>query len=248
MKEASHFHSTALMRIRSASGGNQFAVVQRTFIAQLWRVVMRVTQNITHTQRQLLQQSWGNEIVRFTGDGQLSRQRYPETADTHGQMQLPAVPPTVITTLAPGGFRINRRMRHNACQTMLLVPDATIGAQGGTIDGGGGPLYRPGLQAFNQQTAKAANQRRQSCGQPFKASVPRAARRKAAVFSQQEADLLGQRIRLREEIEQRVSRIEAANNHDDQGFDKQLVGVSFLPPALALLWRRGRRKVLDKRK
>lgn len=51
----------------------------------------------------------------------------------------------------------------------------------------------------------------------------------------------------RSEVEQRVSGIEAANDHHNQSFDKELVGVSFLPSALALLrWRR--RKMLDQQK
>src|SRR5215208_6499169 len=98
MKDSPHFNSTVPMRMRATSRGYQFAIVQPTSLAQLRRVVVRVTQNIAHFQGQLLQQSWRNQIIGFTGQGEFGGQRYPQTADADGQMQLPAIPPTVIAT------------------------------------------------------------------------------------------------------------------------------------------------------
>jgi hypothetical protein len=46
---------------------------------------------------------------------------------------------------------------------------------------------------------------------------------------------------LVQKAEQGIGRIEPPNNHDDQGFDKELVGIELLPPTLAFdrWWGRG---------
>ena len=62
-----------------------------------------------------------------------------------------------------------------------------------------------------------------------------------------ELELIEVKGYVSQEIEQGISAIEAANNHDDKGFDKELVGVSFLSPPLSFL-RRWRRKELGKQK
>src|SRR5205085_7866763 len=102
-----------------------------------------------------------------------------------------------------------------------LMPDAAIGAQRRAINSDSAPLRRPRLQASNQQTTQTANQGRQAGGQLFKTALPGAARRKAPVFSQQGADSLRQLVRLSQKVEQGVSRVEAANDHDDQSLDKE---------------------------
>ena len=38
---------------------------------------------------------------------------------------------------------------------------------------------------------------------------------------------------------------ESPNNHDDQRFEKELVGIDLLPPTLACDWRRGHRYLLN---
>src|SRR5215471_17584818 len=150
MKNPADFDSPIPVRIRATTRGDQFAVVQGTFLAQLGGVVMRVPENIPDFQRQLLQQLWGDHVVGVTGDGELSSQRYPEAADDDRQMQFPAVPPAVIPGLAPGGFGVNRRMRDFPGQPMFLMPDAPIGAQGGTVDGCRMALLDPRLQQRDQ--------------------------------------------------------------------------------------------------
>src|ERR1700754_5175058 len=237
MKDSPHLNSTVLMRMRASSRRHQFAIMPDAFLPQLWRVVVRVTQHVAHLQGQLLQQFWRDQIVGFTGQGEFCGQWNPQAADADGQMQLPAVPPTVIPTLAPGRFCIYRGMRHFTSQAMFLMPYAAIGAQWRTINGGGSPLGRPRLQTHNQPATQTTNQGGQAYGQLLKAALPGAARRKASVFSQQGTDGQRQGIRLGQKAEQGISGIEAANDHDDQGFDKELVGVGFLSPTLSFLRR-----------
>src|SRR4030095_3029274 len=110
MKDPADFDSPIPMGIRATPRGDQFAVMQRTFRAQLGGVVMGVAEDIAHLQWQLLQQPWGNQIVGVTGDSELRGQGEPDAADHDRQMQLPAVPPAVISTLTPRGFGVNRRM------------------------------------------------------------------------------------------------------------------------------------------
>ena len=147
MKDPADFDAPIPMGIRATTRGDQFPVVQRTFRAQLGGVVMRVPEDIPDRHRQLLQQLWGNQIVGVTGDGELCGQGNPDAPDHDRQMQLPAVPPAVIPGLAPGGFGVNRGMRDFPRQPMFLVPDAAVGAQGRTVDGGRVSLGGPGLQA-----------------------------------------------------------------------------------------------------
>src|SRR4029453_277014 len=128
MKEPADFDPTISMGIRTTACGDQFTIVQGTLLAQLWGVVMGVTQDIPHRHRQLLQQLWGNDIVGVTGAGELRGQGEPDAAHRDGQMQLPAVPPAMIPGLAPGGFSVNRGMRQSPAQPMFLVPDATVSA------------------------------------------------------------------------------------------------------------------------
>ena len=65
------------------------------------------------------------------------------------------------------------------------------------------------------------------------------------MLRQQEPNLLGYRIGLFEKVEQGIGRIEPPNNHDNQRFDKELVGIELLPPARAFARRRGRRYLLN---
>ena len=71
MKEPADFNAPITVGIRTTPRGNQFAVVQRTFLAQLRGVVMGVAKDIPDFQRQLLQQLGRDQIVGVTGDGKL---------------------------------------------------------------------------------------------------------------------------------------------------------------------------------
>src|SRR5215471_5701769 len=245
MKYPTDFDAPIAMGIPAPTRSDQFTVMQRTFLAQLGGVVMRVPEHIPDRHRQLLQQLGGDHIVGVTGDGELRRQRNPEAADDDRQMQLPAVPPAVIPGLTPGGFGVNRSMRDFPSQPMFLMPDATVGAQGRTVDGGRMPLGCPRLQQRDQMASQTSNQRGQPRGQGLKASFPSTPRGKTAVLRQQGPNLLGYRIGLFEKVEQGVGRIESPNNHDDERFDKELVGIELLPPTLAFDRGRGRGYLLD---
>jgi len=52
-------------------------------------------------------------------------------------------------------------------------------------------------------------------------------------------------IVLFQKTEQGIGRIEPPNNHDDERFDKELVGIELLSPALAFDGGRGRGDLLD---
>src|SRR5438093_8621312 len=144
MKDPSDVDSPIPMGIRTTARGDQFAVVQRTFLAQLGGVVMCVPEDIPDFQRQLFQQLGSDHVVGVTGDGKLSRQRNPEAADDDRQMQLPSIPPAVIPGLTPSGFGVNRSMWDFPGQPMFLVPDTPVGAQGRTVDSRGVSLRGPG--------------------------------------------------------------------------------------------------------
>src|SRR2546423_3314009 len=120
MKNPADFDSPIPVGIRTTTRGDQFAVVQRTFLAQLGGVVMCIPKDISDFQRQLLQQLWSKHVVGVTGDGELRSQRQPNVADGDRQMQFPTVPPAMIPGLAPGSFSVNRRMRDFSGQPMFL--------------------------------------------------------------------------------------------------------------------------------
>src|ERR1700758_4178027 len=122
MKNPADFDSPIPVGIRATTRGDQFAVVQRTFLAQLGGVVMGVAEDIPDFQRQLLQQLWRDHVVGVTSNGELSSQRQPNVAAGARQMQFPTVPPAMIPRLAPGGFGVNRSMRDFPGQPMFLVP------------------------------------------------------------------------------------------------------------------------------
>src|SRR5437879_2524744 len=185
MKDPSDFNPTIPMGIRASTRGEQFAIVQRTFLAQLGGVIMRVSQDVPYCHRQLLQQLGSDHVIGVTGDGELGGQRNPDTANHDRQMQLPAVPPAVIPRLAPGRFGINRGMRDFPCQSMFLVPDTPVGTQGGTVDSRRVSLHSPRLQQLDQMTAQTPDQGGQPRWQGRKASFPGAPRRKTPMLRQQ---------------------------------------------------------------
>src|SRR5262245_53178662 len=142
---------------------------------------MRVTEDIPHRHRQLLQQLGSYDIVGVTGHGELRSQGEPDAADDDRQMQLPAVPPAMIPGLAPGGFGVNRGMRHYSCQPMLLVPDTPVGAQWCTVDSRRVSLCSPGLKQLDQMAAQTPDQGGQPRRQCLKTSFPGAPRRETSV-------------------------------------------------------------------
>src|SRR5215469_15144710 len=175
---------------------------------------MRVTQDVPYRHRQLLQQLWSDHIVGGAGDGKLGGQREPDAPERDRQMQLPAVPPAVISRLAPGRFAVNRGMRDLPCQPMLLVPDAPVGAQWGTVDGRRVSLGCPGLQQCDQMAPQTANQRWQPRWQLCKAAFPGAPCGKPPVLCQQGPNLQRDGISLLQKAEQGIGGIEAPNDHD----------------------------------
>src|SRR5215471_17570698 len=246
MKEPPDCDAPIPMGIRATTRGNQFTVVQGALRAQHWCVVVCISEDVAHCQRQLLQQLGCDQIVGVTGAGTLRSQGDPDAPDHDRQMQLPAVPPAVIPRLTPCGFSVNRGMRDFPGQPMFLVPDAAVGAQGRTVDSGRVSLGGPGLQQHGQMAPEAADQRRQSCGQFLKAPFPGTSCRKTPVLRQQGTNLLRHWVGLLQKTEQGIGRIESPNDHDDQRLDKELVGIGLLPPTLAFGWARWRWNLLDK--
>jgi hypothetical protein len=94
-------------------------------------------------------------------------------------------------------------------------------------------LLHPRLQQRNQMAPQTPDQRRQPRRQFLKAPFPGAPRGKTPVLRQQWPHLLCHGIVLFQKAEQGIGRIESPNNHDEQGFDKELVGIELLPSALA---------------
>ena len=66
MKDPADVDAPIPMGIRTTARGDQFTVVQRTFLAQLGGVVMRVPAHIADRKRQLLQQLWGDHVGGLT--------------------------------------------------------------------------------------------------------------------------------------------------------------------------------------
>ena len=48
-----------------------------------------------------------------------------------------------------------------------------------------------------------------------------------------------------QKVKQGIGRIESSNDHHDERFDKELVGIELLPPTLAFARWRGRGDLLD---
>src|SRR5262245_4555209 len=151
---------------------------------------MRISEDIPDHHRQLLQQFWGDQIVGVTRDGKLRGQGNPDAPDHDRQMQLPPVPPAVISSLTPGGFGVNGGMRDFPSQPMFLVPDTAVGTQGRTIDGGRVSLCCPGLQQRGQMTPKTSNQGGQPRWQGLKTSFPGTPCGKMSVLRQQGTNLV----------------------------------------------------------
>jgi hypothetical protein len=66
------------------------------------------------------------------------------------------------------------------------------------------------------------------------------------VLRSQGTHLACHRIVLFQKAEEGIGGREAPKNHDDQGFDKELIGIALLPPALAFGGGWERRNLLDK--
>src|SRR4029453_16701962 len=131
---------------------------------------------------------------------------------------------------------------------MFLVPDAAVGAQGCTVDSRRVSLRGPGLQQLDQMTSQTPDQGGEPRRQCLKTSFPGAPRGKTPVLCQQGTKLPRDRIILFQKGQQGIGRIEPPNDHDDERFDKELVGIGFLSPALAFGWRRWRGYLLDQPK
>jgi hypothetical protein len=89
MKEPAHCDASIPMGIRATPRGDQCPVMPGALLAQLRRIVVRVSEDVPHLQRQLLQPLGGDDVVGVTGDGTLRGQ---------GLQTLP-------TTTARGSFQ-----------------------------------------------------------------------------------------------------------------------------------------------
>ena len=136
-------------------------------------------------------------------------------------------------------------MRDFPGQPMFLGPDTAVGAQGRTVDGSRVSLGYPGLQQRDQMAPQTAKQRGQPRRQFLKTPFPGTPCGKTSVLRQQRTNLVCHGIVLVQKAEQGIGRIESPNNHDDQGFEKELVGIKLLPPTLAFDGWRGRGYLLD---
>src|SRR6185295_13782778 len=114
-----------------------------------------------------------------------------------------------------------------------------------TVDGRRVALCGPRPQQCDEMAPQTSDQRWQPRWQGRKAAFPGTPRGKTSVLCQQGTNLLGPGIVLFQEAEQGIGRIEPPNDHDDQGFDKELVGIALLPPALAFDGWRGCGELLD---
>src|SRR5215211_1046907 len=112
MKDASDLSAAIQVWISSPSGRYQLASLLIALNSKFWIIVMRVAQDIAHLLGHLLQQQRRDFIVCRVGNRQLSRQRYPQRPNADTQMQLPAIPPAVPTTLRPPGLCVYRSMRN----------------------------------------------------------------------------------------------------------------------------------------
>src|SRR5258708_14575085 len=81
------------MRIFSASGSDQQAVITRTRLAQVRVVVMRITQHKTHLFGQLSQQQRWHCGSSGVGDSQLGCQWDPDRTNGNSQIQWRTIPP-----------------------------------------------------------------------------------------------------------------------------------------------------------
>jgi hypothetical protein len=233
------------MGIGATPRGDPFTVVQRPCVAPLRGGVMRIAQPLPPLQRPWCQPRGGEHLGGLTGHSALRGPGEPDAADGDGQRQLPAVPPAVIPGLAPRGCGVHGGMGDCPSQPMVLVPHTAVGTQGRTVARRrvalGGPRPPPPDQMAPQTPKQCGPPRRQFRKAPF----PRAPRGTTPLCRQQGPHLLHHWVRLVQQAEQGLGRRESSNDHDDQRFDKELVGIDLLPPTRAWDRWRGRGHLLD---
>ena len=155
MKHAADFDSPIGVGRGATAGRHQLPIVPGTLDAQLRSIVVLIAQDRADLGGKLDEQQRRDLTVGDIGRGELSGQGNPETAEGHGQMQLPPIPPAVPPRLAPLRFRINGGVGDHPSLPLFLVPDPTGCAHGGTVAGGSMPLLRPGIKQGHQLTAQA---------------------------------------------------------------------------------------------
>src|SRR5436305_1413692 len=218
MKDTSIFNPTILMWVGPSASRYQFAAALIAGLSKRWRIIMSVTQNITHWLGYLLNQARRDFRVCRVGHGQFGGQRNPQRADRDGQMQLPSIPPAVPARLRPTRLCINRSMWNFAFFFGFFVPDTAAGIEFGAINGSGVTAVSPSLEDNHQMSTQVAYQLWQGRRQLRQPSFPSAPGRKLSRFVQQSFQLLGDRVLLLKKSQQRISGVESANNHNQQGF------------------------------
>src|SRR5512142_3538368 len=195
---------------------------------------MLIAQDIAYRQRQFAQQLGGDQVIGRIGRGELGRQRNPPSSDGHSQVQLPAIPPTLIARLAPGRFGVDAGMRNHPLIAVLLMPHAAVGPQRRAVQRCTMALVGPRVQDLYQVPTQAANQRRQRTRQALQPPLPSPAAGETAVFAQQASQLLHQRLGLVQKAQQRPRGVQTPNDHDHQSFQEQSIGVGYRATTRAL--------------
>ena len=106
-------------------------------------------------------------------------------------------------------------------------------------------LLGPGIEEGHQVASEPPNQPWQGRGQRRQASFPGSVRRSLSSLGQQRAQLGHDRIVLVQKGQQCPGRIQPSNDHDDQRFDEQLIGVGWWTASFPLLRRRRKRQGID---
>jgi hypothetical protein len=129
MKEASDLDPRVGVGIPTILGRHEEPICLVTVLVQSRGVVMTIPKHEADFGGHFAQQSRGRLTVSDIGGSQQSSDREPDRGNDGDHMQFPSIDPAVPARFGPVGFGINRGMGDFPLLAMLLMPEASTGAQ-----------------------------------------------------------------------------------------------------------------------
>lgn len=204
VEDATYFPACIILGSPSTMSSHQPPLLEHTHSPEQRRVVMLVSQQVTHISRQLTftsqpvsdDQLGGFGAVIMVGRRKVCSQGYPDRGDYGNQVKFPPIYPPVPPGFGPVTLCINRGMRHFSCCSMLLVPHPTTRTQHRTISSNRSSTLLPRLNKSHKMTSQSSNLSRQSIRNGSKASLPGSSGGVASILGEEQSQCLHLRGRL----------------------------------------------------